>query len=220
LKSGISPDFQYLFIGVFTLGSDDKRKTTFKRYHRKDEVGRPIFISNKLTVVPRGERFVSQDVSQLWEMFDQMFKLLGIMPIPWCDGEPMDHTSVDVDTDVEFDTVLAFSLSFDPDVVPGAAVMGAESSGVHCDVHLFPSKKPSDPIHHLPNVDDGESFHPSLDHTMPRHIWTAFFDSLAIFEVRLDAIVGLVESYFEETPYGDGLWVVSLSSFFVGFPGW
>jgi hypothetical protein len=55
---------------------------------------------------------------------------------------------------------------------------------------------------------------------MPRHIWTAFFDSLAIFEVRLDAIVGLVEFYFEETPYGDDLWIVSFPSLFVGFPGW
>ena len=122
-------------------------------------------------------------------MFDQMFKLLGIMAIPWCDGEPMDHTRVDVDTDVEFEAVFAFSLSFDPDVVPDAAVLGAESGGVHCDVHLFSSEKSDDPVHHLPNVGDGELFHPSLDHTMSRHIWTAFFDSLAIFEVRLDAIV-------------------------------
>ena len=153
-------------------------------------------------------------------MFDQMFKLLGIMAIPWCDGEPMDHTGVDVDTDVEFEAVFAFSQSFDPDVVPCAAVLGAESGGVHCDVHLFSSEKPGDSVHHFSDVGDGELFHSSLDHTMPRHIWTAFFDSLAIFEVRLDAIVGLVESYFEETSYGDGLWVVSFSSFFVGFPGW
>lgn len=134
------------------------------------EVRYPIFIGNKLTIVPRGERFVAQDDTEFREMFDQMFKLLGIMSIPWCDGELMDHTSVDIHTDVEFETVFAFSLSFDSDVVPSAAVMDAESSGVHCDVHLFPSKKPDDSIHHLPDVSDGESFHPSLDHTMPRRI--------------------------------------------------
>lgn len=153
-------------------------------------------------------------------MFDQMFKLLGIMAIPWCDGEPMDHTGVDIDTDVEFDAITSTPMSFNADVVPGTAVMSAESSGVHCDVHLFPSEKPGDPVHHLSNVGDGELFHPSLDHTMPRHIWTTFFDSLAIFEMRLDAIVGLIESYFEDTSYDDGLRVVCFTSFFVGFPGW
>ena len=142
------------------------------------------------------------------------------MAIPWCDGEPMDHTGVDVDTDVEFDAIPSTLMSFNADVVPGAAVLGAESSGVHCDVHLFSSEKSDDSVHHLSNVGDGKSLHPSLDHTMPRHIWTAFFDCLAIFEVCLDAIVGLVESYFEDTSYDDGLWVVSLSSFFVEFPGW
>ena len=70
-------------------------------------------------------------------MFDQMFKLLGIMAIPWCDGEPMDYTSVDVDADVEFEAVFAFPMPFDPDVVPGAAVMGAEPGAVNSDVHFF-----------------------------------------------------------------------------------
>jgi len=34
------------------------------------EVGRTVFIDDKLTVFPRGERFVSQDVSEFRKMFD------------------------------------------------------------------------------------------------------------------------------------------------------
>jgi len=183
------------------------------------EVGRPVFIDDELTVIPGGERFVSQDVSKLWEMFDQMFKLLGIMSIPWCDGEPMDHTGVDVDTDVEFDIVLAFSMSFDSDVVPGAAVMSAESGAVDSDVHLFPSEKPCDPVHHLPDVGDGKSFHPSLDHAMSWETCAVLFECLAVLHMCFDTVVGLVESYFKETSYGNGPWVVSFPSFFIGFPG-
>ena len=99
-------------------------------------------------------------------MFAQMFELFGIMAIPWCDGEPLDHTGVDVDTDVKFDAVSAFSLSFNADVVPGAAVLGAESRAVHSDVHLFSSEKPGDPVHHFADVGDGKSFHPALDHAV------------------------------------------------------
>jgi len=73
------------------------------------------------------------------------------MSIPWCDGESMNHTGVDIDSDVEFDTVFVFSMSFDSDVVPGAAVMGTESGSVNSNVHFFPSEKPGDPVHHLPD---------------------------------------------------------------------
>jgi len=138
------------------------------RIFSEAEVGRPVLIDDKLTVISRGERFVSQDVSEFRKMFDQMFKLLGIMSIPWCGGEPVDHTGIDIDADVEFDAVFAFSMPFDSDVVPGAAVVGTESGAVNSDVHFFPSEKPGDPVHHLADVGDGESFHPSLDHAMPR----------------------------------------------------
>jgi len=129
-------------------------------------------------------------------MFYEIFKFFGIMTIPWCDGKPMDHTIVNVDADVEFETVFAFSMSSDSDIVPGAAVVSTKSSAVNSDIHLFSSEKPDNPIRHLTNVGDGKSFHPSLDYTMPRHIWTALSDCIAVFEMRLDAIVGLVESYF------------------------
>lgn len=153
-------------------------------------------------------------------MFDQLFKLFGIMVIPWCGGEPVYHTSVDIDTDVKFDTVLAFSISFDSDVVPDAAVMGTESCAVHCDVHLFPSEKPGDSVHHLAYVGDGESFHSSVDDAVPRDLRVVLFYDLAVFHLCLDTVVGLVESYFEKTTCCNGFRVVPFPAFFVGFPGW
>jgi hypothetical protein len=153
-------------------------------------------------------------------MFDQLFKLLGIMPIPLGSGEPVDHTSVNIDADVEFDAVFSATVSFDPDVVPGAAVMSAESGAVDSDVHLFPSEKPGDHVNHLAYVDDRETFHPSLDHAMPWEHGVVLFEGFAVFDVCFNTIVGLIESYFEETSYCDGLWVMSFSSFFVGFPRW
>jgi len=142
------------------------------------------------------------------------------MSIPWCDGEPMDHTGVDIDTDVEFDTVFAFSMSLDSDVVPGAAVVGTESSAVNSNVHFFPSEKPGDPVHHLSYVGDGESFHPSLDHAMSWETCAVLFECLAVFYMCFNTVVGLVESYFKETSYSDGLRVVSFPSLFIGFPRW
>lgn len=130
-------------------------------------------------------------------MFDQMSELFGIMAIPWCDGEPLDHTGVDVDTDVKFDAVSAFPLSFDADVVPGAAALGAESRAVHSDVHLFSSEKPGDLAHHFPDVGDGESFHSSLDDAMSRNLSVVLLYDLAVFHLCFDTVVGLVESYFE-----------------------
>jgi len=184
------------------------------------EIGRPILINDSLTVTPGGERFVTKDVAKIGEVFDQVLKLLGIVSIPWRGREPVDHTGVDIDTDVEFDAIPSSPMSFNADVIPGAAVVGAESSAVHRDVHVLPPEESGDSIHHLAYVGDGESFHPALNHAVPRRVKAVLFDGFAVFEVCFDTIVGLVESYFEETSYGDGMWVVSFSSFFVGFPGW
>ncbi len=153
-------------------------------------------------------------------MFDQMFKLFGIMSIPWRGGEPVDNASVDIDTDVKFDAIFSSTVSFDPDVVPGAAVMGAKSGAVNSNCHLFSVEKPGDSVHHFADVGDRESFHPSLDHTMSWETSKMLFKGLAVFDVCFYAVVGLVESYFEETSYCDGLRVVSFSSFFVEFPWW
>jgi hypothetical protein len=153
-------------------------------------------------------------------MFDQLFKLVGVMPIPLGSGEPVDHTSVNIDADVEFDAVFSATVPFDPDVVPGAAVMSAESGAVDSDVHLFPSEKPGNRVNHLAYVDDRESFHSSLDHAMSWEHGVVLLEGFAVFDVCFNTIIGLIESYFEETSYCDGLWVMSFSSFFVGFPRW
>jgi len=46
------------------------------------------------------------------------------------------------------------------------------------------------------------------------------FEGFAVFVMCFNTVVGLIESYFKNTNYCDGLWVVSFSSFFVGFPWW
>jgi len=142
------------------------------------------------------------------------------MAIPLRYGEPMDHASVNIDADVKFDTVFSTTVSFDPDVIPCAAIMSAESCAVDSDVHLFPPEKPGDPVNHLAYVDDIESFHPSLDHAMPWEHGVMLFEGFAVFDVCFNTIVGLIESYFEETSYCDNLLVMPFSSFFVGFPWW
>jgi len=153
-------------------------------------------------------------------MFDQVFKLLGIMSIPWRGGKPVNHAGVDIDADVEFDAVFTFSMPFDPDVVPGATVVGGKPAAVNSDVHLFSAKEPGHPVHHLAYVGDGESFHTSLDHAMPWENRAALSEGLAVFDVCFNTIVGLIESYFEKTTDCYGLWVMSFSSFPVGFPWW
>jgi len=128
------------------------------------------------------------------------------------------HTSVDIDADVEFDTVFSVTVSFDSDVIPGAAVMSAESGAVNSYVHLFSSEKSGYSVHHLAYVSDGESFHASLDHAMPREYRVVLFEGFAVFDMCFNTVVGLIESDFKKTDYCDGLWVMSFSSFSVGFP--
>ena len=182
------------------------------------EVRCSLFIGYELTVVPGGECFISEDIAEFREVFDQVFKLLGIMSIPGCGGKPVDHAGFNVDADVEFDAVFSSTLSFNPDVVPGAAVVGTEPATVNSDVHLFPSEKSGDPVHHLAYVGDGESFHTSLDHAMPGENRAVLFQGLTVFDMCFNTIVGLIESYFEKTSYGNGLRIMPFPSLLVRFP--
>ena len=116
-------------------------------------------------------------------MFDQVFKLLGIVPIPRGGRKPVDHAGFNVDADMEFDAVFSSALSFDPDLVPGAAVVGAEPTAINSDVHLFSSEKSGDSIHHLAYIGDGEPFHTSLDHAMPWENRAVLSKGLAVFDV-------------------------------------
>jgi len=116
-------------------------------------------------------------------MFYQVFKLLGIVPIPWRGSEPVDHSGVDVDADVEFDAVFSLALSFDPDVVPGAAVVRTESAAVNSNIHLFSSEESGHPVHHLAYIGDRKSFHTALDHAMPWGSRAVLSQGLAVFDV-------------------------------------
>lgn len=112
--------------------------------------------------------------------------------IPWCGGEPVYHTGVDIDTDVEFEAIFSTPVSFDAYVVPGAAFMCTESCTFYCDVHLFSTNESSQSVHHLTYVGDRESFHSSLDYTMAREICEVLFECHAIFNVCFYAVIGLV----------------------------
>jgi hypothetical protein len=140
------------------------------------------------------------------------------VPIPWCSGEPVDHTSVDVDADVEFDAILSSILSFDPNLVPGTDVVSAKAAAINSDAHLFSSEKTGDSVHHFAYVGDGESFHTSLDHAMSWENRAVVSKRLAVFEVCFYAVVGLIESYLEETTYCYRLRVMSFPSFLVESP--
>jgi hypothetical protein len=184
------------------------------------EVRYAFLIGHKLTVAPRGERFVAQYVAEFREVFDQVFKFLGIVPIPWSSGEPVDHPGINVDADVEFDAILSSTLSFDPDLVPGADVVGAEPTTVNSDVHLFSSEKSGDSVHHFSYIRDWELFHTSLYHAMSWENRTVLSKSLAVFEACFYAVVGLIESNLEETTYCYGLRVMCFPSFLIGVPWW
>lgn len=149
-----------------------------------------------------------------------MFKLLGIVSIPWRSRKPMDHTGFNINTDMEFDTVFSSALPFDPDVVPGAAVVSTEPAAVNSDVHLFSSEKPGHPVHHLAYIGDGKSFHTALDHAMSWKNRTVLSEGFTVFYMCFYTIVGLIESYLENTTDCYGLWVVSFSPSVIRFPGW
>jgi hypothetical protein len=109
-------------------------------------------------------------------------------------------------------------MSFDAKVVPDAALMRAEPGAIDRDSHLPPTKEHDDQVHHLPDVFDGESGHTAMDDTVSGNNRATGGEALAVFHVGFDAVVGLVQSYFEETSDGDGLRVVSFPSSFVGLP--
>ena len=104
----------------------------------------------------------------------------------------MHYPSVHINGDVQFDAVASAPLSFDTEVVPGAALMCAEPGAVDRNSHLFPTEEPDDQVHDFPDVFDGESSHPTMDDTVPREHQATGGEALTIFHVGFDAVVGLV----------------------------
>ena len=66
------------------------------------------------------------------------------MSVPSGGGERVHYSGVHIDADMQFDTVASAPMSFDAEVVPGAALMCAESGAVDRDGHLPPAEEPDD----------------------------------------------------------------------------
>ena len=137
-------------------------------------------------------RRVTQDLIYIREVFDEACELPTVMSVPSGGGKRVHYSGVHIDADVQFDAVAPTPMSFDTEVVPGAALMCAEPGAIDRDGHLPPAEEPDDQIHHLPDVFDGESSHPAMDNTVPREHRATGGDALAVFHVSLDAVVGLV----------------------------
>ena len=142
------------------------------------------------------------------------------MSVPSGGGERMYHPGVHIDADVQFDAVPSASLSCDTDVVPGAALVGAESGAVNRDGHLLFTEEPGDQVHRFPDVFDGEAGHASMDDAVPGKHWARCSDAVAVFHVGFDAVVGLIQTYLQEASDCDGSGIVSFTSSFLRLPGW
>lgn len=151
-----------------------------------------MFIGHQLTVSSGGVRRITQDILQLWKVFNEVCELPAIMSVPSGDGERVHHAGVHIDADVQFDAVSPASLSCDADLVPGAALMRTESGAIDRDSHLPPAEEPDDQAHHSPDVIDGESGHPAMDDAVPGEHRTIGGEALTVFHVGFDAIVGFV----------------------------
>lgn len=127
-----------------------------------------MLIHYELAVFSGGVCCISDDISQFWEMLDQSVEFSCVSSFPWGDSETMDDTRVDIDADMEFDAVSSASSSFDSYLVPGASVMGAESTAVNSDVHSFPSEDAGYSVHDLTDVFDRKFVHISVYDTMAR----------------------------------------------------
>jgi len=114
------------------------------------------------------------------------------MSVPSGDGERVYHSGMDIDADVQFDTVPSSSLSCDANFVPGAALMRAESGAIDRDGHLLSAEEPDDQVHHSPDVVNGESHHAAMDDAVPGEHRAIGGEALAVFHVGFDAIVSLV----------------------------
>jgi hypothetical protein len=179
-----------------------------------------VFIGHQLTVGPGGVRRITQDLLQFWKVFDEACELSGVMSVPSSGGERMYHPGVHIDADVQFDAVPSAPLSCDTDVVPGAALMGAETGAVNRDGHFPSAEEPGDQVHRFPDVFDGESGHASMDDAVPGKHRAGYGDAVAIFHVSFDAVVGLIQTYLQEASDCDSPRIVSFSSKFLRLPGW
>lgn len=114
------------------------------------------------------------------------------MSVPSGGGERVHYSGVHINTDVQFDAVASAPLSFDAEVVPGAALMCAEPGAVDCNSHLFSAEEPDDQAHDFPDVFDGESGHPAMDDAVSGEHRATGGEALTVFHVGFDAVIGFV----------------------------
>ena len=96
--------------------------------------------------------------------------------------------------------------------------MGAESGAVNRDGHLLFTEEPGDQVHRLADVFDGEAGHASMDDAVSGKHGAIGGDAVAVFHVGFDAIVGLIQTYFQEASDCDSSGVVSFTSSFFRLP--
>ncbi len=114
------------------------------------------------------------------------------MSVPSGGGERVHYSGVHIDAYVQFDAVASAPLSFDAEVVPGAALMCAESGAVDRDGHFPSAEEPDDQVHDFPDVFDGEAGHPAMDDTVSGEHRTTGGEALTVFDMGFDAVVSLV----------------------------
>jgi len=132
--------------------------------------------------------------------------------------EPENDTRINIDNDMKFQAISSFPSFFNSDVIPEAVVMRAESAAVHGNIFVFSFEKTDDPVGDFSNVASSEFLHSSVKNTMTRYVVEIVFERFTFFQVGFNAVIGLVESYFEDATSGYFFWVMSVSSFFLWLP--
>lgn len=186
------PSLRVTFPG--TKGDNPCKATAWSTgcIHTEAEVRYPVFVGHQLAVGSGAVRRVTQDFIQVREVFNEACELPTVMSVPSGGGERMHYSGVHIDANVQFDAVSSASLSGDAEVIPGAALMGAEPGAVDRDGHLPSAEEPDNQVHHFPDVFDGDSGHAAMDDAMSGKHWATNGEALAVFHVGFDAIVGLV----------------------------
>lgn len=132
----------------------------------------------------------------------------------------MDDPGVNVNTDMELEAVPSCVLSPNPDIIPETTVPGAKPGAVHSDGHSLSSEKPGDMGHHPADVREGELCHSPMDDTMARKSIIVLMEIFTVLQIGLDAIIGQIESFFEDATDRHCPGVMPLPSPRLRFPGW
>ncbi len=160
--------------------------------HTEAEIRYTMFVGYQLAIGSGAVRRITQDLIHIRKVFNEACELPTVMSVPPGGGKRMYYSGVHINTDVQFDAVMSTPKTFDTEVVPGTALMGAEPGAIDRNGHLPPAEEPDDQVHHSPDVSDGEAGHPAMDDAMPGEHRATDGEALAVFHVGFDAIVGFI----------------------------